>query len=102
MRLDATEAVREDKGSERYEQLTKLYHEIAVVLRKNIVQGTRVGESDGKDVYSRYSLELPVFKAHHDATAAGVNIRKETELGDNDTIKNAPAVDTSSRSARKR
>jgi hypothetical protein len=56
MRLDAVEAVREDKGPERYEQFTKLYHEIAVVLRKNIVQGTRVGESDGKDVYRKLFL----------------------------------------------
>ncbi|KAJ2925218.1 hypothetical protein H1R20_g11870, partial [Candolleomyces eurysporus] len=83
MRLDAVNAAQEAKVPESYEQYTKLFREIGVVLRKNIVQGVKVGESDGKDLYR-------------------VNIRKETELGDNDTIKNSPPVDTSSRSARKR
>ncbi|KAJ3496459.1 hypothetical protein NMY22_g19808 [Coprinellus aureogranulatus] len=82
MRLDATAAAQEATTPDAYQQSTQHFRDIAVVLRKNIVQASKVGESDGKDVYR-------------------VHMRPETELGDNDTVKN-PAPVESSRSARKR
>ncbi|KAJ3521912.1 hypothetical protein NMY22_g12112 [Coprinellus aureogranulatus] len=82
MRLDATAAAQEATTPDAYQQSTQHFRDIAVVLRKNIVQASKVGERDGKDVYR-------------------VHMRPETELGDNDTVKN-PAPVESSRSARKR
>ncbi|TEB36217.1 hypothetical protein FA13DRAFT_1683545 [Coprinellus micaceus] len=82
MRLDAATASQEATTPEAYQQSTQLFRDIAVVLRKNIVQASRVGERGGSDIYRIY-------------------MRPETELGDNDTVKN-PAPVQSSRSARKR
>ncbi|KAF6764779.1 RF-1 domain-containing protein [Ephemerocybe angulata] len=84
IRMDATNASREATTPESYEQSTKLFRDIAVVLRHNIVQASKVRQmEDGKDLYR-------------------VHMRSETELGDNYSIKNPAPVDTSSRSARKR
>lgn len=52
MRIDSASAQREALTPEAYEQSTQLFREIAVVLRKNIVQASKVGQSDGKDLYS--------------------------------------------------
>ncbi|KAH8108162.1 hypothetical protein BXZ70DRAFT_43118 [Cristinia sonorae] len=66
-----------------FEEKVKLAREIATVLRTNIVQGTKVADSDA-DGAARFKLR----------------ITEHTELGSNDTIKNPPPMQ-SSRSARK-
>jgi hypothetical protein len=55
MRLDAATASQEATTPEAYQQSTQLFRDIAVVLRKNIVQASRVGERDGSDIYSASS-----------------------------------------------
>ncbi|EDO17958.1 hypothetical protein Kpol_1054p3 [Vanderwaltozyma polyspora DSM 70294] len=56
------------------DQQISLMEDVALFLRRNLVQGKKIKEStttsDGKDVYR-------------------LNIHKDTELGDNDTVKNA-------------
>ncbi|KAL4253979.1 Mitochondrial zinc maintenance protein 1, mitochondrial [Abortiporus biennis] len=69
--------------TKQFEEKVTLAKEIAEVLRKNIVQAERVEPEDGAE--ERWKL----------------NITEHTELGDNETIKNPPPVQ-SSRSARKR
>ncbi|KAF8352301.1 RF-1 domain-containing protein [Amanita rubescens] len=85
IRQDAL-AARSITDSTLYQQQGQLAREIADVLRKNIVQATRVAE----DTQS----ELETWK---------LRIRPETELGSNDTIKCPTTGDTqSSRSVKKR
>ncbi|KAG6845181.1 hypothetical protein H0H87_012738 [Tephrocybe sp. NHM501043] len=86
MRNDAV-AARGIVDPETYEQQNKLGLEIADVLRKNVVQGVRVPNANNTPVgHDTFRLRLT----------------KDTELGSNDTIKNAPPIERSSRSMRKR
>ncbi|KAF8968368.1 RF-1 domain-containing protein [Flammula alnicola] len=70
---------------EAYQKQTQFIREVADVLRRNVVQGTRVKapeESGGDGVYR-------------------IRFTKDTELGDNDSVKNPPPVE-SSRSVRRK
>ncbi|KAF5331059.1 hypothetical protein D9619_006019 [Psilocybe cf. subviscida] len=70
---------------ETFQKQTQLIREVADVLRRNVVQGTRVREPEevgGDGVYQ-------------------IRLTKDTELGDNDSIKNPPPIE-SSRSSRRR
>ncbi|KAF9533469.1 RF-1 domain-containing protein [Crepidotus variabilis] len=79
-----TDISQQDASSpELFVKQTQFIREVADVLRKNIVQGERLGES---------SPENPVYR---------IRMTKNTELGDNDTIKN-PAPTESGRGARRR
>ncbi|KIL68583.1 hypothetical protein M378DRAFT_8634 [Amanita muscaria Koide BX008] len=83
MRQDAL-AGREITEPGQYEQQVQLARDIAVILRKNVVQGVKEGSHSGIETWK-------------------LAIRPETELGSNDSIKNPPAVDSiSCRSAKKR
>jgi len=85
-----------------YQQQEQLAREIADVLRKNIVQATRVAENTQSELetWSKCKLMCDVFWIH---ILLELRIRPETELGSNDTIKCTTIGDTpSSRSVRKR
>ena len=85
-----------------YQQQEQLAREIADVLRKNIVQATRVAERTQSELetWSTCELMCDVSQAH---ILQELRIRPETELGSNDTIKCPTIEDTpSSRSVRKR
>ncbi|EAU88237.1 hypothetical protein CC1G_03909 [Coprinopsis cinerea okayama7 len=74
MRNDAIAAAQTANDAASYEQHTALFKDIATVLRKNIVQAAKVRQlEDGTDIYH-------------------VNIREETELGDNESIKSPPPI----------
>ncbi|KAJ7940799.1 RF-1 domain-containing protein [Mycena leptocephala] len=59
-----------------------LAREIATIVRKNLVQATRIDSSDNPDTWR-------------------VRITEETELGSNDSIKNPPPLETSRRARKK-
>ncbi|KAI0637393.1 RF-1 domain-containing protein [Trametes polyzona] len=67
--------------TKQFEEKVTLVREIADVLRKNVVQARKVGEPRGPDDKEVWEL----------------NIREETELGSNDTIKTAKTQPRSSR-----
>lgn len=58
MRLDATAVAQEATTPDAYQQSTQHFRDVAEVLRKNIVQARKVGESDGKDVYSTFFCSM--------------------------------------------
>ncbi|KAG6841680.1 hypothetical protein C0991_008318 [Blastosporella zonata] len=86
MRNDAI-AARGIIDPETYEQQNKLGLDIADVLRKNIVQGVKVANAE-------------TTPKSHDTFR--LRLTKYTELGSNETIKNPPPIERSSRSMRKR
>ncbi|KAG6919958.1 hypothetical protein DXG01_013307 [Tephrocybe rancida] len=86
MRNDAV-AARAIIDPETYEQQTRLGREIADYVRTNVVQGARIAPTEGA------SKGHDTFK---------LRITKDTELGSNESIKNPPPVERSSRSMRKR
>lgn len=49
-------AAKEATTPEAFEAANALFRDIAVVLRKNIVQASKVGEKDGQDLYSASHL----------------------------------------------
>ncbi|KDR81829.1 hypothetical protein GALMADRAFT_221696 [Galerina marginata CBS 339.88] len=67
---------------EAYQKQTLFIREVADVLRQNIVQGVKVENGHGQDLYR-------------------VRLTKDTELGDNDSIKTPPPME-SSRSMRRK
>ncbi|KAH9484039.1 Mitochondrial zinc maintenance protein 1, mitochondrial [Psilocybe cubensis] len=70
---------------EAYQKHNQFIKDVAQVLRKNVVQGVHIkepGEHDGGSLYR-------------------IRMTKDTELGDNDSIKNPPPIE-SSRSARRK
>ncbi|KAH6919005.1 RF-1 domain-containing protein [Coprinopsis sp. MPI-PUGE-AT-0042] len=78
MRLDALNASQAAKDTAAFEQYNVLGRDIAKVLRHNIVQANKLKEtSNGSDIYR-------------------VNMRAETELGDNDTVKKPSSSSSSS------
>ncbi|KAF9476325.1 hypothetical protein BDN70DRAFT_178493 [Pholiota conissans] len=82
IRTDISQGVTDAESIQKQSQFAR---EIADVLRRNVVQGTRVQspeESEGDGVYR-------------------IRMTKHTELGDNDSIKNPPPME-SGRSARRR
>ncbi|KAF8894702.1 RF-1 domain-containing protein [Infundibulicybe gibba] len=83
MRSDALHA-QSVTDPEAYREHTKLAREVALVLRRNIVQGVKIRDAE-KDKNEVWKLKFT----------------QDTELGSNDTIKNPPLME-SSRSARKR
>ncbi|KAF8188370.1 RF-1 domain-containing protein [Pholiota molesta] len=77
--------ISQGTDAESIQKQTQFAREIADVLRKNVVQGTRVQapeESGGDGVYR-------------------IRLTKDTELGDNESIKSPPPIE-SGRSARRR
>jgi len=81
IRSDITNSSETDPESQH--KRNQLIHDIADVLRRNVVQGTKLQEdSNGR----------PLYQLH---------LRNETELGDNNSIKN-PAPIQSSRSMRRK
>ncbi len=77
-----------------------LAREIAEVLRKNVVQARKVENPDSEKEKWRTSQITPLNYSLTRHTLE-LQITKHTELGDNDSIKSPPPVE-SSRSARKR
>ncbi|KAF8162909.1 RF-1 domain-containing protein [Crassisporium funariophilum] len=65
-----------------YQKRNEFMREIADVLRRNVVQGARV-QGPEQDLYR-------------------IRMTKDTELGDNDSVKNPPPVERSNRSMRRR
>ncbi|KAF8810145.1 hypothetical protein BYT27DRAFT_6504095 [Phlegmacium glaucopus] len=80
IRSDISHSSKTDLESQHKQN--QLIHEIADVLRRNIVQGTKLQDDNGE----------PLYRIH---------LRDETELGDNNSIKN-PAPIESSRSMRRK
>ena len=76
-----------------------LIREIADVLRRNIVQGRKLQDNDGKPLYRKFFF----FAADniYESLLLELRLRDETELGDNNSIKN-PAPIESSRSLRRK
>jgi hypothetical protein len=86
---------------EAYRKQAQFIREVADVLRKNIVQGTRIqdpenGEGDG--VYREF--KPLILRNIVDIIFVGIRMTKDTELGDNNTIKN-PFPMEASRSKRR-
>ncbi|KAJ7870245.1 RF-1 domain-containing protein [Mycena leptocephala] len=81
IRQDAIRA-RDTADPAVYEQQNVLAREIATIVRKNLVQATRIDSSDNPDTWR-------------------VRITEETELGSNDSIKNPPPLETSRRARKK-
>ncbi|KIK46314.1 hypothetical protein CY34DRAFT_22042 [Suillus luteus UH-Slu-Lm8-n1] len=63
------------------EEKTQLSRELATMLRRNVVQARRTQTQDGDDAWS-------------------LQFTKDTELGDNETIKNPPSIPSSRRARR--
>lgn len=81
LRNDAVFAAEAAKDPETYERHNHLGREVAEFLRKNVVQAVKVSEQ-GDETWK-------------------IRLTKDTELGDNESIKNPPPIQ-SNRSARKR
>ncbi|KAJ7083823.1 RF-1 domain-containing protein [Mycena crocata] len=81
IRQDAV-AARDVTDPAVYEQYNTLGRDIATILRKNIVQATRIDDSENPDTWR-------------------VRITDDTELGVNESVKSPPPMDTNRR-ARKR
>ncbi|TFK27386.1 hypothetical protein FA15DRAFT_586488 [Coprinopsis marcescibilis] len=77
MRIDANKVAQTAQDATSYAEQTQHFLEVSTVLRRNIVQAARVRTEGGRDIYR-------------------VNLRKETELGDNETVK-SPSPTPSSR-----
>ncbi|KIM49452.1 hypothetical protein M413DRAFT_59344 [Hebeloma cylindrosporum] len=76
MRSDISQSPTTDP--ETYQKQAQFIREVADVLRKNIVQGTRIPSENnaGDEVYR-------------------IRMTKDTELGDNETIKSPPPIESS-------
>lgn len=84
-----------------FEEKVTLAKEIAVVLKKNVVQARRVESAEPDQ--EKWSASRGVISrrcASH--RFVGIKITEHTELGSNESIKAPPPVEESSRSARKR
>ncbi|KAJ7109221.1 RF-1 domain-containing protein [Mycena epipterygia] len=81
IRQDAV-AARDISDPAAYEQRNTLATEIATILRKNVVQATRLDGSQNTDTWR-------------------VRITEDTELGSNESVKNPPVVESSRRARRK-
>jgi hypothetical protein len=77
----------------------ELIREIAHVLRRNIVQGRKSQDNNGEPLYRKYFFVAAddIYKS----LLLELRLREETELGDNNSIKN-PAPIESSRSLRRK
>lgn len=84
---------------ESWHKQNKLIHEIADILRRNIVQGRKLQVNDGESLYRKFFF----FAADdiYKPLLLELRLRDETELGDNNSIKN-PAPIESSRSLRRK
>lgn len=101
MRQDALVAssITDPKLYQNQEQLAR---DVADILRRNIIQGTKVAQDQhpGQDTWSMCKAIYDISQIH---ILRGLHIRPDTELGSNDTIKGARIADTaSSRSVTKR
>ncbi|KAJ6547404.1 RF-1 domain-containing protein [Mycena capillaripes] len=81
IRQDAVRA-RDTTDPVVYEQHNALAREIATIVRKNLVQATRIDNSQNADTWR-------------------VRITEETELGSNDSIKSPPPLETGRRARKK-
>ncbi|KAL0580250.1 hypothetical protein V5O48_001755 [Marasmius crinis-equi] len=101
MRQDAL-AARSETDPAMYQRYAENAREIATFLRRNIVQATRVEGATANGEEQLWSTCLTIcltpFLTH---ALEEVHINEHTELGDNDSIKNPPKME-SSRSSRKR
>lgn len=100
MRQDALVAssITDPKLYQNQEQLAR---DVADILRRNIVQGTKVAQ-DQHSEQDTWSMCISMYDVPHIYILQGLHIRPDTELGSNDTIKGARADIASSRSATKR
>lgn len=80
------------------ESQNKLIREIADVLRRNVVQGTKLQDNNGEPLYRKYFF---LCGDDYKSLLLGLRLRNETELGNNNSIKN-PAPIESSRSLRRK
>lgn len=98
MKLDAL-AARSITAPEDYQQQIQLGREIADVLRKNVVQAVKADDPEKSDTWSE-ACYYPTWNPIN-PMVVGVRITVDTELGDNETIKQ-PQPKRSDRSIRKR
>ncbi|KIM80804.1 hypothetical protein PILCRDRAFT_822083 [Piloderma croceum F 1598] len=84
IRTDALEA-QSESDSNAYAEKVKLGHEIATILRRNVVQAHKVQAGQTEDNKELWRIQL----------------RKDTEMGDNDSIKTPQPCEANSRRARK-
>ena len=98
MRQDASVAssITDPKLYQDQEQLAR---DVADILLRNIVQGTKVTQDQhsGQDTWRMFKYMYDLSQIH---ILQGLHIRPDTELGSNDTIKGADTA--SSRSVTKR
>jgi hypothetical protein len=82
----------------------KLGHEIATVLRKNVVQAHKVQgvqTEDNKEIWRMCQLFQKYQIAKTRCLIPGIQLTKDTEMGDNTSIKTQQPCESSSRRARK-
>ena len=81
-----------------FEEHVKLTRDLAVFLRRNIIQGQQTGENSWRASFAPSSSPLyPLFKS-----SSGLRVTEDTELGDNDSVKQPKdAIPMNNRRARK-
>ena len=100
MRTDALQA-QAITDATKFEEQVKLSHEVAELLRKNVVQAYKApkqptsGEELWRMCYFCCSLS-DILKVPTE-----IQLRDGIEMGDNDTIKSPPPLELNSRRARK-
>ncbi|KAJ7172634.1 RF-1 domain-containing protein [Mycena filopes] len=85
IRQDAL-AARDTTDPAIYEQHNTIGREIALIVRKNLVQATQMKSDTWSEVHFRFT---------------NLRITKDTEMGSNDSIKNPTVVETSRRARKK-
>lgn len=104
MRADALEAVSKTTPH-AYQETIQLGYDIAEVLRRNVVQAQKVREQteSNKETWRAlnpvFYLFIPILKFSWLFT--GLRLTKDTEMGDNESIKTAQPCTSNSRRARK-
>lgn len=85
--------------AKQFEEKVTLVREIADVLRKNIVQARKVEEAKSAQEKELWGMLIGQYDGIRHSSSSELNIREETELGSNDSIKQAKTQ--SNRSARR-
>ena len=101
MRTDALEA-RSTVDPQVYAEKVKLGHDVANILRKNVVQAHKIPKPQTeKEVWRMYHLFLSKCHIAEMLSIPGLQLTKDTELGDNESIKAPQPCEPNSRKQEK-